>query len=164
MISPPPTRRRRSRRRERRLRSRLARCCWVPGRRGPSARWRWRPRWARGACCWRRAQLLWVAGCFSLPGAGGVQSAAVPPSAVFLVVPVVARGRGLWVASVARGSAVVAAVAVAVVVAGFLPRMVGVVLLRPGRWGWVRGLLRHRALPRGLVVGRLVPVLVGARW
>src|SRR5690606_37983815 len=42
--------------------------------------------------------------------------------------------------------------------------MVGVVLLRPGRWGWVRGLLRHRALPRGLVVGLLVPVLVGARW
>jgi len=106
--------------------------------------------------------LLWVAGCFSLPGSGSVQSAAVPPSA--LVVPVVAQGRGLWVASVARGSAVVAAVAVAVVVAGFLPRMVGVVLLRPGRWGWVRGLLRHRALPRGLVVGRLVPVLVGARW
>lgn len=107
--------------------------------------------------------MLWVAGCFSLPGAGSVQSAAVPPSAP-LVVPVVAQGRGLWVASVARGSAVVAAVAVAVVVAGFLPRMVGVVLLRPGRWGWVRGLLRHRALPRGLVVGRLVPVLVGARW
>lgn len=108
--------------------------------------------------------MLWVAGCFSLPGAGSVQSAAVPPSAVFLVVPVVARGRGLWVASVARGSAVVAAVAVAVVAAGFLPHMVGAVLLRPGRWGWVRGLLRHRALPRGLVVGLLVPVLVGARW
>lgn len=100
--------------------------------------------------------MLWVAGCFSLPGSGSVQSAAVPPSAVFLVVPVVARGRGLWVASVARGSAVV--------VAGFLPRMVGVVLLRPGQWGWVRDLLRHRALPRGLVVGRPVPVLVGARW
>lgn len=107
--------------------------------------------------------MLWVAGCFSLPGSGSVQSAAVPPSAVFLVVPVVAQGRGLWVASVARGSAVVAAVAVAVVAAGFLPHMVGAVLLRPGQRGWVRGLLRHRALPRGLVVGRLVPVLVGAR-
>src|SRR5690606_41278413 len=115
-----------------------------------------------GACCWRRAQLLWVAGCFSLPGAGGVQSAAVPPSAP-LVVPAVAQGRGLWVASVARGSAEVAAVAVAVVVAGFLPRLGGVVLLRPGQGGGVRGLLRHRALPRGLVGGLRGPARVGAR-
>src|SRR5690606_41599113 len=124
---------------------------------------RWRPGGAHGACCWRQAELLWGGGYFSLPGSGSVQSAAVPPSAVFLVVPAVAQGRGLWVASVARGSAVVAAVAVAVVVAGVLPRMGGGVLLRPGRGGWVRGLLRHRALPRALVVGPRVPVPVGER-